>query len=290
MSNNIEIIRHEQTEYLFTDIHAGVAQYLDYINLGWSNTLLIERGYLKVCQPPVVSTSSTNLTKEDIKDDLAMDAFENVNGLCIKANDDFTVDDSGAAFVSQRKLAEMIGVERVTIQKHIGRKYPDNIDISQGLSPELVQKVSTYYAMKGQPLAIEFIGVLAEAGAKAWIYTQAGYELKAEKPLSYEEMVVKVITESTLKIEQLDNQINLLQDKSYKEGDLLIRDICDRFNMTMTEMFTFLHSHKMIKKNDQGQWTSSAVGRYAFPQKIDKNGYSCVVVNSKGMKWLSKKL
>lgn len=64
----------------------------------------------------------------------------------------------------------MIGVPNTTIMNFVNRNGAVQSDTKQGLSPEMVTEMVQYYSNKGKPKAIEFLGVLAKAGAKAWIY------------------------------------------------------------------------------------------------------------------------
>lgn len=97
---------------------------------------------------------------------------------------DFTVTETGDAYISQRKLEELLGLSNGTISKHISKQHPNYL-VSKGLSVEMVEMVSTYYAFdtaKPTHKAKEFVRILTKAGAKAYIYNQAGYTMTAAKP------------------------------------------------------------------------------------------------------------
>ena len=60
---------------------------------------------------------------------------------------DFTVNpDTGDAYVSQRKAAELLGIHHSSIQKWLSTCHPD-ADVSVGLSDILLQEATTHYAM-----------------------------------------------------------------------------------------------------------------------------------------------
>ena len=98
-------------------------------------------------------------------------------------NNDVVVYEDNTAYISQRKLAELLGVNENTLFKHIKSKHK-NYNTSKGLDAFLVKKVSTYYAFKGYEKAQELVDKFVEAGATAYLYSLAGYKFKAEKPES----------------------------------------------------------------------------------------------------------
>lgn len=72
--------------------------------------------------------------------------IKNLN-LATKNQNDFTILDTGEAFISQRKTAELCGVALSTLQ-HFFRS--NNIDVKQGVTPDSLQKAVTHYAGKGR--------------------------------------------------------------------------------------------------------------------------------------------
>ncbi len=97
---------------------------------------------------------------------------------------DFFVNDMGTAFVSQRKAEELLGLGDGTLRKHISRHHK-NANTYNGLDAKLLQSVTTYYAIESRSKtekALKFLAQLAEAGAKAFIYRMAGYQIDA-KPM-----------------------------------------------------------------------------------------------------------
>lgn len=100
----------------------------------------------------------------------------------LKSVPDFKVNPTtGEAFISVTKTAELLGVARSAIQKYIASSTPNYL-ISKGLTPELLQEVATHYALYSKATndtAKQFAAILMKAGAKAFIYHQAGYKVQA---------------------------------------------------------------------------------------------------------------
>lgn len=107
---------------------------------------------------------------------------------------DVTVELSGDVFISQSKVAELCGVKRQVITAAIARKssYVAGINLNQNnqIDHKSLVNVVTYFAKKNRPEAIDTLAKFAEAGAKFYLYSLAGYKFKAEKP-----PVVPLLTE-----------------------------------------------------------------------------------------------
>ena len=70
--------------------------------------------------------------------------------LATKNINDFTVLPTGDAYISQRKAAELCGVNKTNIQKYTAKD-----DTKQGLNYDLLEKSIRYYAFKGNEIAQE---------------------------------------------------------------------------------------------------------------------------------------
>lgn len=101
-----------------------------------------------------------------------------MKNLATKNQNDFTVLENGEAYISQRKAAELCGVGQSTLNEYFRS---NNIDVKQGISAENLNFSITHYAQKGRERAIGTLVKFAKAGAKAYIYHQAGYEVQAVK-------------------------------------------------------------------------------------------------------------
>lgn len=102
-----------------------------------------------------------------------------MKNLATKNVGDFTITEDGKAYISQRKAAELCGVSLSTLQ-NLYRS--NNIDIKQGVSSENLNFSVNHYAQKGRAAAIQTLIMFSQAGAKAYIYHQAGYTFEAKKP------------------------------------------------------------------------------------------------------------
>jgi hypothetical protein len=103
-----------------------------------------------------------------------------------KQENEITILTSGEAFISQRKLEELLGLGVGTVNKFLSRQQI-KYNVVNGLGVDLVESVSTYYAFDtANPTtqAREFAKKLLKAGTKAYMYSLAGYELTAQRPSS----------------------------------------------------------------------------------------------------------
>lgn len=96
----------------------------------------------------------------------------------LKSVPDFKVNPTtGEAFISVKKTAKLLGVPRTTLRDYLTATH--NYDRKQGLTPEILSFSATYFSAKGNQQAEQVLAKLTEAGAKAFIYHQAGYKVQA---------------------------------------------------------------------------------------------------------------
>jgi len=145
--------------------------------------------------------------------------------------DDFTITETGEAFISQRKLSSILGMNKNAINDWIRRKADLrqlNLNENKQLSAKALEMAGGYFAFdvdNPTEQAKEFYRTIAKAGAKAFIYHEAGYELSATKiptPLEAAEQqlqkaadLVRVIKENV----QLGEQVNTLEVDHDKSGE-----------------------------------------------------------------------
>jgi len=106
--------------------------------------------------------------------------------LATKNTTDFTVLDNGKAYISRNKAAVILGVSNQSLGTKLLVLVP-NLQSNQPLIAEFLQLACTHYAFdaeqhctgKAQQLAKQFM----KAGAKAYIYHEAGYTLNAQPAL-----------------------------------------------------------------------------------------------------------
>lgn len=103
---------------------------------------------------------------------------------------DFSIDGvTGAAYISYRKLAEILETTPSSLQRLVN-KLPDTLkgDTNQGLNEIIVKKAIQHYAYKNgknSNIARALLDSVIEAGIRAYLYHQAGYTVSAapaEKP------------------------------------------------------------------------------------------------------------
>lgn len=126
----------------------------------------------------------------------------------VKQDNDVTILSNGDAYISQRKLAELCGVDHKSIQNWLGR----NKQVATGfvnednqLSHFLVSKVAAYFAIESKSSndkARLFLAKLSEAGAKAYLYHEAGYELNAT--VARPKTALELAKEQVVLLEQLE--------------------------------------------------------------------------------------
>jgi len=127
---------------------------------------------------------------------------------------DFTVNTAtGEAFISQRKAGELLGVAKTTLQNYLVSDHP-NFNRISGLTPEILQTTTMHFAMdfsKPTAEAKELLRKLSTAGAKAFIYHEAGYTIQAVpmQPKSPIELAKENVAQAQAMLELIENQEKL---------------------------------------------------------------------------------
>lgn len=106
-------------------------------------------------------------------------------GNVVKSQNEVTVFANGEAFISQTKVAELCGVKPHAISQWIS-KTRDNLNLNEynQLDAKALELVIAYYAFDSQRTtkkAKDTARMFMKAGAKAYLYHEAGYTLTAEK-------------------------------------------------------------------------------------------------------------
>ena len=117
---------------------------------------------------------------------------------------------TGEAYISIRKTAELLQMPDTTLRDYLKSAHP-RYDRKQGLTPELLQNIVNFRARQGSEVAFTLLEKLAEAGAKAFIYHQAGYVVSA-KPTKLE-----IPTNYVAQLKQL---ILLVEENEKLEGEI----------------------------------------------------------------------
>jgi len=136
--------------------------------------------------------------------------------LATKNTTDFTVLDSGEAYISQRKAAELLGVNPKTLMSHILRRHP-NTNTSKGLDAKTLQSAGTYFAYKSRTKSVvaeALCDKLMEAGAKAYIYHEAGYAFSAtpKQPQTRVELARALLNQELALERSEDEKAKIIQE------------------------------------------------------------------------------
>ena len=116
-----------------------------------------------------------------------------------KASEDFAISVTGEAFISQREVARMCGVNLNAIQYHIKKQSIGHLTTNENnnLDEKSCVLLVTHFCKKGNIQALKTSAKLMEAGVRAYVYTCVGSETQAIKL----KQQVKQL-ESKLKVEQ----------------------------------------------------------------------------------------
>ena len=134
--------------------------------------------------------------------DLSYQEIQGITRSTMLSTYGYFIDSQGKAFISQRELSRLCGVDQSSIARFFASR---NIDVNHGVSSENARLCITFYAVKSKTAnntARESLAIIAEAGMTAFIYNQAGYELKAEprKPPT----ALELARENVALLEQLE--------------------------------------------------------------------------------------
>ncbi len=132
---------------------------------------------------------------------------------------------TGDAFISQVKTSELTGIPRTTIQDWI-KKDPAGYNTNENsqLDAKSLQKAVLSGMLKGYELCTPLSEKLMEAGAKAFIYQEAGYQFNAQpKPLTPAEILLQqaqFMVEQEKVNHKVSNRLNAIEERQDKmNGD-----------------------------------------------------------------------
>ena len=96
---------------------------------------------------------------------------------------DILIDQSGDAWIAQRKVAELCGLGKSAINDAIARKYSYAggwiLNENNQLDAKSAYDAVVHFVKEGKPVAIDTLCKIGEAGMKAFIYHLAGYQISA---------------------------------------------------------------------------------------------------------------
>ena len=186
--------------------------------------------------------------------------------IVIENTQDYTVTDSGEAFVSQRKAAELMGVNDNTLRSYISRNHKNDNTIN-GLDSKTLQSATMYFAIESRTpskKAAELLAQLAEGGAKAFIYTQAGYKISAAPvvpqpsftvPQTYAEALRLAADLSdkaealTAQVEEMKPSVAALERLTEADGTFCFRDAAKQLNLNPKNLAEWLSANNWAYKN-----------------------------------------
>ena len=194
---------------------------------------------------------------------------------------------TGEAFISQRKAAELLGVSHVAVANHVASYHPNYLN-DNGLSPEILQQVTTHYALYSKAAndkSRAFAEVLMQAGAKAFIYHQAGVQINAAPqpqfnlPTTYLDALKCLVAETEAHNEtkavvkqathHLTTAVNILEqalpkasafDTAVGSGEhMLISEAAKFIGVGQVALFGWLESNGWIfRRGNNGKWQAYA--------------------------------
>jgi hypothetical protein len=96
----------------------------------------------------------------------------------LKQANDVTIFSNGDATISQRRLAELCGVDQSVLSRFFASR---NVNVNQGVSSENAFLCITYYAIESKAAndtARQTLSKIGAAGMKAYLYHEAGVDNK----------------------------------------------------------------------------------------------------------------
>ena len=111
---------------------------------------------------------------------------------------DFTIGTDGEGYISQRRTEKLLGLASKSVNRWI--KNPEKcrtpkLNENNQLHEETFVMCCTYYAENGNIQAIQLLGKFALAGARAFIYSAAGYTPTPPSPAISEVLSKHMLTE-----------------------------------------------------------------------------------------------
>lgn len=109
---------------------------------------------------------------------------------------DFTINSDGVGFVSQHETSRVLGITQSSISRHVNKNVAIGYILNETnqLHEETFVLCIAYYARKGNIKAVDLLGKLARAGARAYIYASAGYQPKEQARIAELENAVALLS------------------------------------------------------------------------------------------------
>ena len=123
---------------------------------------------------------------------------------------------TGEAFITVTGLAKKLNVPRKTVSDCVNR-HPD-YKPNQPLTGDLVLFAATYFALHASTPtqeAKDLLTAISRAGAKAWLYTEAGYSVSAS-PVKHVALPTDYVSALRALADETEQKIMLLEENTEK--------------------------------------------------------------------------
>lgn len=164
--------------------------------------------------------------------------MQEMQSVTMLQSEDFTIMDNGKAYISQRKLAEKCGITQPALSLAFSRKAKFVIGVNLNeinqIDADSVPIVIGHYAQQGNKEAARFLTEIAKAGARAWVYHEAGYIFNAvEKPEPMDELTI--LERSIAQIREQRQRL-LAVEKTVEGQAIQLEEVNDDIAMVVKEI------------------------------------------------------
>jgi phage antirepressor YoqD-like protein len=177
---------------------------------------------------------------------------------------------SGEAYTSQREAERLLGIPRSTIQRWLDKnRATTNTNENNQLDTKTLKKLAFMGHSKGYEKCSEFIELISEAGIKAFIYHQAGYELEAKhryelpdftnpaqaamawaKEYEAKQLVLETLNKAEQKIEEDAPKVEIYDDFIELDESQLIGTIAKVLKIPPRTFFKKLRDDGFLNKDN----------------------------------------
>lgn len=164
--------------------------------------------------------------------------MQEIQQVTMLRSEDFTIMENGEAYISQKKLAEKCGIERTALTKAISRKASFvtgwNLNEINQIHADSIPLVTGYYAQQGYKEAAQFLMEIAKAGARAWVYHEAGYTFNVvEKSEPMDELTI--LERSIRQIREQRERLTAVE-KTVEDQAVQLEEVNDDIAMVVKEI------------------------------------------------------
>ena len=175
---------------------------------------------------------------------------------------------TGEAYISQRKLAAELGIHHSSLQTHLATRHP-NLLFSEGIPSNILQETAIHFAYKSKAAnttAESFAAKLMEAGAKAYLYHEAGIAMNAvqqQRPLTQLEAFKELV-----RLEE--ERIALLETVSQQSGLLVQqKEVIDYKKIITGEGEEYFPISLILNHNEDRTFSGRRLAIFSAKAEID---------------------